>query len=425
MKQFNDFIDNLNKLISIKSVLDKKTDDAPFGENVKLALNTFLSIAKNMGFSTINYDNYGGEVFVGEGEEIGIIGHLDVVPEGDGWNTPPFSLTEKDGTYFGRGVLDDKAPLLICLYALNSLKTSGIKLNKKFRLFCGCDEESGWNDVKHIKTKTTLPTFGFSPDGDFPVSYAEKGMAEVTFSIPKLKNFSSIKGGTVVNAVCGLANVKPNINIDFSLLNKYNLKLENGTIISVGKSAHGSIPSKGQNALKPLFNLFLDLGEDVGNVIDCIFNDKYNLTKMHNEQGYITISPDLISETEKEILITCDLRVPSPFKMEDAFNVIKKFDIPFTVKTRHLPHALKKDGGFIKTLITAFNSVCNEKTLPISQGGSTFARVFDCGSAFGPEFPNQKSTIHEANECVKKEDLLKMYSIYEKALFLLNDAKID
>ena len=147
MKDQAQFLYDLKQLISIDSVKTAPSKNAPFGEGVKKALRFFLSLAEKMGFTVINYDDYAGEICYGEGQEIGIIGHLDVVPVGNGWTYPPFSLTEKDGYLIGRGVGDDKGAMLISLYALKELKDSGIFCNKKIRLFVGCDEESGWQDI--------------------------------------------------------------------------------------------------------------------------------------------------------------------------------------------------------------------------------------------------------------------------------------
>ena len=131
MKNFEQYLLDLKKLVSYKTVEGEKADGAPFGKQNRLALDYFLSVAEKMGFNTVNYDGYIGDVYFGTGEEVGIIGHLDVVPIGIGWNTDPFTLTEIDGVYYGRGVCDDKTPLLSCLYALKELKDSEIKVNKK------------------------------------------------------------------------------------------------------------------------------------------------------------------------------------------------------------------------------------------------------------------------------------------------------
>ena len=108
MNNFNEYMTDLKKLISYKSVLEPAQENAPFGQAIKETLHFFLERARDMGFETINYDNYAGEVTLGNGEEIGIIGHLDVVPIGIGWETDPFTLTEKDGVTMAEDFLTIK-----------------------------------------------------------------------------------------------------------------------------------------------------------------------------------------------------------------------------------------------------------------------------------------------------------------------------
>lgn len=418
MKDYEQFLTALTKLISYKSVLGEQTDDAPFGNQVKDALIYFLDLANSFGFETINYDNYAGEVVFGQGEEIGVIGHLDVVPVGIGWNTDPWTLTEIDGTFFGRGVMDDKSPLLSCLFALKELKDSGISPKRKIRLIAGCDEESGWRDVQYLKNKTTLPEYGFSPDGNFPLSYAEKGIVEATFSLPLPKNFSSIKGGTVLNAVCDFAEatVKDDA-INLELIKKHNLTLKNGNVIqSFGKAAHGSTPHLGKNAIKPLLNYMYDLGEFVLPFIEYLFEDKLGVGKLKTEQGYVTMSPNLLYEKDGKLNITCDLRIPAPLSLNDLMPTFEKFNLSVKTKVRHDPVLVEKDGWFVKTLLSAHDSVTGKVSQPISMGGSTFSRAFNKGCAFGPEVDGHDSKIHDANENVSIEHLIKCYQIYKLAL---------
>ncbi len=422
MKSFDSFISHLKTLISIKSVYSTPSKGKPFGDGAYSALEYFLSIASSFGFETVNHGGYIGEISFGEGEEIGIIGHLDVVPTGIGWNTDPFTLTEKDGVYYGRGIQDNKGPILLCLYALKELKDSGKKPNKKFRLFVGCDEETGWRDVKYFSKISNFPDFGFSPDGNFPLSYAEKGITVVDFFLPKLKNFYDVSGGTVVNAVCDYVQATPlEKTVDLSLLEKYNLKLENGIIKSYGKAAHGSTPHLGKNAIKPLFEYFLSVGEDVKNVIDCLFNDTHGLFKVKTEQGNITISPNLIKEEAGKIIISCDLRTPYPITLEEVCLILDKFNIEYKTTVRHQTQWVEKDGPFVNTLINAYNKATGENAEPISIGGSTFARAFKKGCAFGPELLGRNGNIHDANENMSKNDLLLCYKIYKTAIFDLSD----
>ncbi len=418
MQNFNKFISHLSELIGFESILDAPKPNAPFGTNIKKCLDWFLNLAKDFGFETIDYDGYAGEIVYGEGEEVGIIGHLDVVPIGIGWNSDPFTLTCHGGVYYGRGVCDDKTPLLSCLYALKELKDSGVSVNKKIRLIVGCDEENGWRDIDYLKTKTTLPEYGFSPDGDFPLSYAEKGIVEVAFSLPKLKNFVDIKGGTALNAVCDYVSVRPLIKPNQNDLDKFNLSInEQGYIFSKGKSAHGSNPHLGINAILKLFEYLLYMGEDVKGTLDNLFYDKKGVSKLQNEQGIVTLSPDLISEDNDKITITCDCRIPAPFELKDITPIFDSFNIPYNTKVRHEPMIAEKNGGFVQTLLSAYNQITGENAQPISMGGSTFARAFKKGSAFGPKLKGHIDNIHDANENVSTEQILTAYKIYKKAIF--------
>ena len=72
-------INDIKRLVSIKSVEEEPKEGMPFGEGPAKALNEALKIAEELGFKTKNLDNYCGYAEVGEGEElIGILGHVDV-----------------------------------------------------------------------------------------------------------------------------------------------------------------------------------------------------------------------------------------------------------------------------------------------------------------------------------------------------------
>ncbi len=421
MKSFHEFISRLDDLVSFNSARGIPEGNAPFGPGVRDSLNYVLDIAKLYGFETYNYDNYIGEIAWGEGEEIGIIGHVDVVPVSTGWNSPPFTLTEKDEKFYARGVVDDKGPVLITLFALRELKDSGMKFNRRIRFFIGCDEERDWKDIEYLKTKTTIPYYGFSPDGDFPLSYAEKGVLQLSFNFPELRNFYRLYGGTVVNAVCAEACAMPRTTkqIDKKKLKQYKLKTDriNG-IASYGKAAHGSQPKKGKNAMLNLFRYLRDMGEDVTRILECLFFDKYGLDKMHNEQGKVTLSPNILrTERDGTFTIVCDCRIPAPFTSKDVLEVVDKFGFKYTAEEKHPPFMVDKDGFFVQTLLSAYKQVTgDEKAKPISMGGSTFARAFSKGCSFGIEFPDEPCNPHQANECISRKAIEKAYDIYKLAI---------
>ena len=163
---FDTYIDNLKNdivketcnLINIPSVSEENSNpNTPFGKGAKDVLDYTLNLGKSLGFNTKNIDNYCGYIEFGEGEKLlGIIGHLDVVPSGDGWNTPPFTATIKDGKIFGRGAIDDKGPVIASLYAMKAIKDN-CKINSRVRLILGVNEEKDWKCIKHYKENEEWP----------------------------------------------------------------------------------------------------------------------------------------------------------------------------------------------------------------------------------------------------------------------------
>ena len=103
-----------------------------------------MDLGRREGFEVQDIDGYACVLSYGEGtESIGVLGHLDVVPQGSGWTKEPFALTIKDNVLFGRGIADDKGPGMAAFYALKLMKEAQLSLSKKVMLIYGCDEESG------------------------------------------------------------------------------------------------------------------------------------------------------------------------------------------------------------------------------------------------------------------------------------------
>ena len=131
-------IETLKEQIAIPSVVSYEAGEYPFGIKVHEAFIHFLKTAENMGFAVKNVDEYGGHVEFGSGEEMAcIIGHLDVVPAGAGWDNGAFNPTVLNGRLYGRGAIDDKGPMVAALYAMKVLKDMGFKPDKLIRLIIG------------------------------------------------------------------------------------------------------------------------------------------------------------------------------------------------------------------------------------------------------------------------------------------------
>ncbi len=73
-----------------------------------------------------------------------LMAHLDVVGvDKSKWSIDPFGGIVKDGNIYGRGVLDDKGPLVANLAAFIALKRSGARLTRDVIFLAESDEEAG------------------------------------------------------------------------------------------------------------------------------------------------------------------------------------------------------------------------------------------------------------------------------------------
>ena len=262
----DEVVKEIQNAVRVKSVKEAPLPGMPFGEGPAKALDHFMELAKKLGFKAEKFDNYAMHIDMGEGKEtLGILAHVDVVPEGDNWTYPPYSGTIADGKIFGRGTLDDKGPAIISLFAMKAIADSGIKLNKKIRMILGADEESGSACLKYYfgELKMPYPDIAFTPDSSFPVTYAEKGSVRVKIK----KKFNTlqnvvIKGGNAFNSVPNEAHgiIPVDMLGEVKNKNKVEFEREGNTykVFSAGIPAHGAYPSKGYNAVSALFEVLKD-----------------------------------------------------------------------------------------------------------------------------------------------------------------------
>ena len=128
---------------------------------------------------------------------------------GEGWTYPAFDGTIVDDKIYGRGAIDNKGPAVASLFALKALADNGILLNKKIRLIFGCDEETGWTDMAYYKAHKSMPSAAISPDAEYPIINAEKGLLHL--SLKKVIESADNNGVVVSSFTCGeRPNIVPN-----------------------------------------------------------------------------------------------------------------------------------------------------------------------------------------------------------------------
>lgn len=433
-KYFNDIVNSTVEILKFDSSLKAAEENCPFGKETADCLQYFLSLAESMGFETRNYDNYVGEVVFGEGKDFAILAHLDVVPAGSGWKYPPFGGVINDelsdggvaGTkIWGRGAMDDKTPAIVCLYALKALKDEGFTPARTVKLIVGCNEEAGWKCIEHYNQVAVMPEEGFTPDADFPVIYAEKGILHLSLQFPiNDAPMSALNAGERVNMVCDNASAVLYRKPAASLVNYAtpvcgaSLSYDNTTnILSVyGKSAHGSTPEKGVNALEALLAFLAQTNEDCKKAYDVLFADSLGLKNMQDETGVLTMSPNLASFKDNVLTVTADIRFPATHKKEEILDVLAENGIAYNVVNYQAPLYNDPKGELIQTLMGVYNEATGDNAAPIAIGGGTYARALKCGVAFGPEMKDEEATIHQANEYVTFDRIRLMSEIYYNAI---------
>lgn len=411
MNLHEEALKRISEIIKFDSSQKPPLKGMPFGRENYDCLEYFLNLAASYGFETKNYDGYAGEVIFGEGEEFAVLAHLDVVPAGSGWTHEPFGgeIDYENKKIWGRGATDDKGPAIISLLALKALKDEGFKPKKKIKLIVGCNEESGWACIDYYKAHAHMPDTGFSPDADFPVIYAEKGILHLELKFPVRGNFSGLQGGERANMVCDYCEVTAPENA--AKLEKYKLGYDGGKVISRGKSAHGSTPDMGVNAIKPVLKY---LGLD--DIESLLFEDGFGLCKLKDETGSLTFSPNVIKQDGGKISVVCDIRYPATLKRETVLNAISVKGIEYEILNEQAPLFGDKNSALVTTLLQVYNEVAGKNAKPVAIGGGTYARALKCGVAFGPEEEGEENTVHQANEYITFEKIEKCLKIYKLAI---------
>ena len=435
-KYEQEIMKTLKEFVAIDSVLDLSTADKdnPFGKGVSKALNYIAEVGKRDGFKVTNYNNMIVEMLVGSGSKnITIMAHADVVPAGTGWNQNPFEVVEKDGVLYGRGVADDKGPLLSCYYGLKALKDNGLLGDYTVRFLVGGNEETGSLGMEHYfqTLKKPQPTLGFSPDANYPLIFAEKGI--IGFEVKNswmIKGVKSIHGGVAHNAVIEKCDVELEDASGFAkYLENKEVKYEvNGNVVTfIGRAAHGATPEMGINAgMIALRELSEYLDDENLKIIVKGYSDLQgkgvNADGFSEEMGHNSLNVGIIAYENEQFSMIVNFRHVDTCKPESLIENIKKASLPFEIKVGGISPLLyyPKDSVLVSTLLRVYQEEYNDYTSkPLAIGGGTYAKEADNTIAFGMELPDWDAKMHSPGEQLRKVDLLKGMAVYAHAIYEL------
>ena len=418
-----DIITDLAELIAIQSVTGIQ-------EDCKKALDWMMRKAQEFGLTANSYDNVAGHAELGSGGKLcGVLTHLDVVPEGNNWNSLPFELSVGDNGYmYGRGVADDKGAALITLYCLKALKDNGVVGKNTLRAIFGTNEERGMTDMEEYFKYEPVPDLSFTPDSSYGICKGEKGILQLelyaeTHDGTTLTQFHS---GKTVNAVpdTAYALLDCTENEDHQLARLADAKkgsfefyytIDGMMVLSRGCAAHAAEPEEGLNAATALIDLLTSnfdlpsmgsmaafISHYVGTDTDGVM---LGLKQADKESGPLTVNVGTVHIDSGYATCTMDIRYPVTADGEEILNILKRQaeaeGLHVKVLAHQKPLYLDDDSDIIRILSESYETVTGEKPDLYTTGGGTYARMLGGkGVAFGPVFKGEVSNIHNANECI-------------------------
>ena len=437
------FVSDLKRLVDIRSVREAPLPGKPFGEGPAKALAQAQAIAAEHGFSAVNFDNYAGEITLGDTPDLMLLAHLDVVSEGDGWTKSPYAMTEESGRLYGRGTTDDKGPAVACLYALEAVRELYGEPKTGVRLVLGCGEETGSEDMEYYFSRREKLPYTLSPDADYPLIHLEKGRFAPTFTkeIADPGTVIEINGGDTANIVPGKANAllagsvpehRGAILVEIARKTGATFRVEtegdNRRIFCEGVSAHASTPEKGVNANTALLALLsaivpdCELKHDIDALLAVVphgeTDGKAMGVKMADaDSGELTLNFGILRFDGKTLSGGFDLRCPlcaDETNVKDVIGAKLAADgFAFTGDPAMTPaHFVPKDAPIVKEALRVYEDYTGQTGECLAIGGGTYVHGIEGGVAFGVEFPGTDYRIHGADEFAVTDELLLTAAMY-------------
>lgn len=435
----DEILEGIRQAIRIDSVAGEPEEGAPYGPGPKKALEYTLELGKSMGFKAVNVDNHAGYIEYGEGEEMAaVLGHMDVVPAGDGWNYPPFGAEIHDGVLYGRGVLDDKGPTIGAIYALKAIRDLGIPIDRRIRVIFGTNEEKGSTCIQHyVETGEEQPVMGITPDADYPLIFFEKGMTNITAGKRNPAQGAikvlAFEGGIAANVVTPSCRLVLEGEHEIPAAEGVTVEHKEGcTVLTAeGIGAHGSTPALGVNAAIRIVEAVKDLkiGGDYEKVFTFLRTVIGHDTKgqtlgvyyTDEETGETTVNLGVVKATEEEISFTLDIRYPKNGVHEEVRShvaaALEKAGLDMLEHRTTDMLYVSKESELVQKLMKVYRDVTgDEKAQPLAIGGGTYAKMFRNMVAFGPVFPGMADVIHQPNEAVEVEKLMESIKLTADAM---------
>ena len=425
-------VKTLERLISVPSYNQPAEEGAPFGKGIRNALDEMMKICDELSFKTYeDPDGYYGYAEVGSGDKIfGVICHLDTVTAGDlgTWKHNPFKGTVINDAVYGRGSQDDKGPGIAALYAVKALMDQGYHFNQRIRFIYGTDEEILWRGIAEYNKKEAPIDSGISPDAEFPLIYAEKGLQQSYLVGPgtdqlklNLKNaFNAVPDSAVYD---GPKQDEVKVALD---KHGFEYTSDDNSITVIGKSVHAMMAPKGTNAVLRLAIALDDVFDFkpldfIGKLFKEGATGSNVLGDVRDESGQLTFNISSLEINENETRMQIDLRIPVTVDRDNLLAKLSKqvaaYDLNYVHFDYLAPLYVPKDSKLVRTLMKVYKEQTGDVDAePQISGGATFARTMNNCVAFGGMLPTTPDYMHQANEQWPLSDMYKAMEIYAQAI---------
>lgn len=422
-------------LLKIKSISLEDKSSYPYGEGCAEAADFMCQLLEREGIQSVNHEYHCiSAILKGDlDKDIGIFTHLDVVPEGTSWDYNPFVPKIKNGYLIARGARDNKSSVIAALYAARYFKEQNIRLKHNLRLFFGCSEESGMQDLDYYLSRVSAPAFSIVPDVLFPLCCGEKGIIKVDFSrVIKKGVVTSINSGEVSNMVpplaiavledCELMPLKL-LSETFSGI-QVEKKEEKIIVTAIGVSGHSAFPENSINAISILTSYLLSssilnheeeqLMKDLNLLTSDYYGKSLNLEYSDKESGNLTHVLGIMNYTNGKAMMNMNLRIPVSYSAVSCKDKLLRKLSEMGMQTERLdfeePSYTDPELPLLKGLKDLSNQYFKENENSYVLSGGTYARKIPNAVGFGigrkndnPPFGVQKGKAHQANEamCIK------------------------
>lgn len=456
--------DDLAKWIAIPSIsrADRAAPGAPFGPECAQILQQVLDQAEQAGFKTEQHQGYAGSVIYGEhARDIGLINHLDVVPAGDNWTFPPFTLTQHGDFVIGRGVADNKGPGVLNFYLLKLMRDLKIPLHHNLRIVYGLAEETNMADMAWFAENGPVPDYSIVTDGMFPVNNAQKGQLSFTLNVAESGVLADIVAGSASNSVPDFASVRiaqadqHAVSEKLALLQGIaaiymSIKPENDgafTLEARGNGGHAAFPDGTLNATQVLLAALIELellgdherqlAETLVQLFASPYGESAGLGLEDAESGKLTLNAGVwYSHHADTLSIDCDIRYPVSWRGEQIVEMLQQQLAATTITLDPgwrdvAPFFLPASHPVISLLQQVWNDTTGNDDRPYAMGGVTHSKKLPNAITFGPGYRKTAANTpdflseghglpHGADETIHLPSLLEALPKYVIALIRLD-----